>query len=56
MPEAKPSIRPRFDCTETLKVVNAAGIERPPITQQLFETYFSYLAEHTATRAVVRAN
>ncbi|HKO57468.1 MAG TPA: amino acid adenylation domain-containing protein [Thermoanaerobaculia bacterium] len=56
IPEAKPSVRARFDCTETLKVVEAAGIDRPQIVPQLFETYFSYLAEHTATRAVVRAN
>src|SRR5206468_9115316 len=54
--ESKPSARPVFDCGETLKVVEAAGIDRPQITQQLFQTYFSYLAEQTASRAVVPAD
>jgi thioester reductase-like protein len=54
--EKKPSVRAQFDCTETLKVVEAAGIDRPQITPQLFHTYFAYLAEHTAARAAVRAD
>jgi thioester reductase-like protein len=50
------SVRSRFDIRETLKIVEAVGIERPQITPQLFQTYFSYLAEQSASRAGVRAN
>jgi len=48
-------LRPRFDCEETLKIVEAAGIGRPRITQQFLETYFSYLASHTRSLVGARA-
>ena len=48
-------VRPQFDSEETLRIVEAAGIDRPQINQQLLETYFSYIAEHTTSRAGVGA-
>jgi amino acid adenylation domain-containing protein/thioester reductase-like protein len=47
-PERVPdeALRPHFDSEETLRIAEAAGIERPKITQQLLEIYFSYIAEH----------
>jgi len=42
--------RPHFDSEETLRIAEAAGIERPKITQQLLEIYFSYIAEHIVNR------
>jgi hypothetical protein len=54
--DEKAKARPRYDCEETLKLAESAGIPRPRITQQLFQTYFSYLAEHTVAAAAVRAD
>jgi len=48
--------RPQFDSEETLRIMKATGIDRPEITQQLLETYFSYIAEHTISRAAVGAD
>ncbi|HEX9981688.1 MAG TPA: non-ribosomal peptide synthase/polyketide synthase [Thermoanaerobaculia bacterium] len=42
--------RPRFDCSETLKVVESIGISHPQVDEQLLQTYFAYLAEHAASR------
>jgi amino acid adenylation domain-containing protein/thioester reductase-like protein len=52
---AVPAARPRYDCEETLTIAESAGIPRPQVTQQLFRTYFSYLAAHTTIRAGVTA-
>jgi hypothetical protein len=49
-------LRPQFDSEETLRIAEAAGIDRPQITQRLLEAYFSYIAEHTASRAGVAAD
>jgi thioester reductase-like protein len=49
-------IRPEFDSEETLRIVEAGGIDRPQMTQQLFRTYFSYIAEHAASRVGVGAD
>ncbi|MEO8382485.1 MAG: amino acid adenylation domain-containing protein [Acidobacteriota bacterium] len=54
--DAQPSRRMHFDCGETLTQVEAAGIPRPEIHEQLFRTYFTYLAEHTPSRAEVPAD
>jgi amino acid adenylation domain-containing protein/thioester reductase-like protein len=47
---------PQFDSEETMRIVEAAGIERPQISQKLLESYFAYIAEHTPSRAVVGAD
>ena len=44
-------VRPQFDSEETLRIAEAAGIDRPKITQELLEIYFSYIAENTFNRA-----
>ncbi|MBZ5509514.1 MAG: amino acid adenylation domain-containing protein, partial [Acidobacteriia bacterium] len=44
-------VRPQFDSEETLRIAEAAGIDRPKITQQLLEVYFSYIADNTLNRA-----
>jgi thioester reductase-like protein len=49
-------VRPQFDSEETLSLLEAAGLGRPKITQQLLETYFSYIAEHSVNRAGVGAD
>ena len=46
----------QFDCGETLGDVEAAGIGRPQITQQLLQTYFAYIAKHSVSGARVGAD
>jgi thioester reductase-like protein len=50
VPEERP-VRPQFDSEETLRIAEAAGINRPKINQELLEVYFSYIADHTLFRA-----
>jgi hypothetical protein len=54
--DAEHWVAPRLDCEETLRIVGAAGIDRPGITQQLLETYFSFIAEHSVKRDAVGAD
>jgi thioester reductase-like protein len=49
-------VRPQFDSEETLSLLEAAGLGRPKITQQLLETYFSFIAEHSVKRDAVGAD
>ncbi len=48
-------VRSQFDSAATIRIMEAAGIDRPQISHQLLDTYFSYLAEHTVSRAGVGA-
>jgi len=51
--DAERWVAPKLDCEETLRIVGAAGIDRPRITQQLLDIYFSYIADSTLNRAAV---
>jgi thioester reductase-like protein len=47
---------PQFDSEQTLSLMQDAGIARPQITQKVFQAYFSFLAQHTASRAGIAAD